>query len=41
MYHHCFEIVDPYDNDCEECFGSCDADYIMDIAEQYGVEVEE
>lgn len=41
LYDHCFEIVDPYDNDCEESFGVVDPCYILNFAENYGVEVEE
>lgn len=41
LYDHCFELVDPFCDDCEECYGSCDKYYILAIAKQYGVEVEE
>lgn len=41
LYDHCFELVDPFGDDCEECYGSCDKYYILAIATQYGVEVEE
>ena len=40
LYDHCFELVDPFCDDCEECYGSCDKYYILAIAKQYGVEVE-
>ena len=40
LYDHCFELVDPYDNDCEESFGAVDPCYILNFAENYGVEVE-
>lgn len=41
MYNKCFELVDPYDNDCEECKGSIDPDDILSLAEYYGVEIEQ
>lgn len=40
MYDKCFELADPYDDDCEECKGSVDPDDILSLAEYYGVEIE-
>lgn len=40
MYDKCFELVDPYNDDCEECKGSVDPDDILSLAEYYGVEIE-
>lgn len=40
VYDKCFELVDPYDDDCEESKGSIDPDDILSLAEYYGVEIE-
>ena len=40
MYDKCFELADPYNDDCEECKGSIDPDDILSLAEYYGVEIE-
>ncbi len=40
VYDKCFELVDPYDDDCEESKGSVDPDDILSLAEYYDVEIE-
>ena len=41
VYDKCFELVDPYNDDCEECKGSVKPDDILSLAEYYGVEIEQ
>lgn len=41
LYDHCFELVDPFNNDCEESYGQVEPSDILHLAEEYGVEVDE
>lgn len=40
LYDHCFELVDPLDNNCEECYGQVKPSDILNLAKEYGVEVD-
>lgn len=40
LYDHCFELVNPLDNDCEECYGQVEPSDILCLEKEYGVEVD-